>query len=157
MVYRLVSRHASCCTHISSVKLKMLRLQTLTNNYLLFVFEKVPHIRDTWFRFMFLAVVMMLSHNWRYNAHFPILTDICVLSILVSPTSDIQIEAHDGRVNDLAFAAPNKQQFLITCGNDGTVKVCLNFFWNMHRRHSSSFHDMNNWHCIKRWLCRFGM
>ena len=36
---------------------------------------------------------------------------------------DAQIEAHGGGVNDLAFAHPNKQLCIITCGDDKTIKV----------------------------------
>jgi WD40 repeat protein len=36
----------------------------------------------------------------------------------------MQIEAHGGGVNDLAFAHPNKQLCIITCGDDKTIKVC---------------------------------
>ncbi|WJZ85351.1 hypothetical protein VitviT2T_004891 [Vitis vinifera] len=35
----------------------------------------------------------------------------------------MELEAHDGSVNDLAFACPNDQHFIITCGDDATIKV----------------------------------
>ncbi|XP_030548357.1 protein TOPLESS-like [Rhodamnia argentea] len=35
----------------------------------------------------------------------------------------LEIEAHDGRVNDLAFSATDKQRFVITCGDDATIKA----------------------------------
>ncbi|XP_052175475.1 protein TOPLESS isoform X2 [Diospyros lotus] len=35
----------------------------------------------------------------------------------------LQIDAHDGGVNDLAFSHPNKQLCVITCGDDKTIKV----------------------------------
>ncbi|KAG8379818.1 hypothetical protein BUALT_Bualt07G0129000 [Buddleja alternifolia] len=35
----------------------------------------------------------------------------------------IEIDAHVGSVNDLAFSHPNKQLCLITCGEDKTIKV----------------------------------
>lgn len=35
----------------------------------------------------------------------------------------LQIEAHNGGVNDIAFAHPNKQLCIITCGDDKTIKV----------------------------------
>ncbi|XAR50515.1 hypothetical protein NMG60_11004859 [Bertholletia excelsa] len=35
----------------------------------------------------------------------------------------LEIEAHSGGVNDLAFAYPNKQLCVITCGDDKTIKV----------------------------------
>lgn len=34
-----------------------------------------------------------------------------------------QIEAHSGSVNDLAFAYPNKQLSIVTCGDDKLIKV----------------------------------
>lgn len=36
-----------------------------------------------------------------------------------------QIEAHVGSVNDLAFAYPNKQLCIVTCGEDRSIKVCF--------------------------------
>ncbi|KAJ0264269.1 Topless-related protein 2 [Hirschfeldia incana] len=35
----------------------------------------------------------------------------------------LEIEAHVGRVNDLAFAHPNKQICIVTCGDDKLIKV----------------------------------
>ncbi|KAH7431915.1 hypothetical protein KP509_08G073000 [Ceratopteris richardii] len=35
----------------------------------------------------------------------------------------LEIDAHSGGVNDLAFAHPNKQLCIITCGDDKTIKV----------------------------------
>ncbi|XP_057466216.1 topless-related protein 3-like isoform X2 [Actinidia eriantha] len=35
----------------------------------------------------------------------------------------IEIEAHAGHVNDLAFAHPNKQPCVVTCGDDKLIKV----------------------------------
>jgi len=37
----------------------------------------------------------------------------------------LQIDAHVGGVNDIAFAHPNKQLCIITCGDDKTIKVSL--------------------------------
>ena len=37
----------------------------------------------------------------------------------------MQIEAHVGSVNDLAFSYPNKQLSVVTCGEDRLIKVCL--------------------------------
>lgn len=34
-----------------------------------------------------------------------------------------QIDAHVGCVNDLAFAHPNKQMCVVTCGDDKLIKV----------------------------------
>ncbi|XP_028111982.1 protein TPR3-like [Camellia sinensis] len=34
-----------------------------------------------------------------------------------------QIDAHVGGVNDIAFAHPNKQLCIVTCGDDKTIKV----------------------------------
>lgn len=39
------------------------------------------------------------------------------------PHCSVQIDAHVGGVNDLAFAQPNKQLCVITCGDDKTIKV----------------------------------
>lgn len=39
----------------------------------------------------------------------------------------MQIDAHVGGVNDLAFATPNKQLCVITCGDDKTIKVGFPF------------------------------
>ncbi|KAI6680256.1 hypothetical protein NL676_034137 [Syzygium grande] len=57
-----------------------------------------------------------LSFGAAYSRH---LVQIYVFGGGNDVKPQLEIEAHDGRVNDLAFAAPNKQQFLITCGNDG--------------------------------------
>ncbi|TKY74752.1 Topless-related protein 1 [Spatholobus suberectus] len=35
----------------------------------------------------------------------------------------LQMDAHDGSVNDLAFSSLNKQLLVITCGDDKTIKV----------------------------------
>ncbi|XAR67781.1 hypothetical protein NMG60_11002680 [Bertholletia excelsa] len=35
----------------------------------------------------------------------------------------LQIDAHIGNVNDLAFSNPNKQLCIVTCGDDKTIKV----------------------------------
>ncbi|PKI48466.1 protein TOPLESS-like isoform X2 [Punica granatum] len=35
----------------------------------------------------------------------------------------LEMDAHNGGVNDLAFAQPNKQLCVITCGDDKTIKV----------------------------------
>ncbi|XWS20441.1 hypothetical protein CRYUN_Cryun31cG0101500 [Craigia yunnanensis] len=35
----------------------------------------------------------------------------------------LEIEAHVGNVSDLAFSQPNKQLYVITCGEDKTIKV----------------------------------
>lgn len=37
--------------------------------------------------------------------------------------SFVQIEAHVGSVNDLAFSYPNKQLCIVTCGEDRSIKV----------------------------------
>ena len=34
-----------------------------------------------------------------------------------------QIDAHMGAVNDLAFAIPNRQLCVVTCGDDKLIKV----------------------------------
>ncbi|CAK7345436.1 unnamed protein product [Dovyalis caffra] len=35
----------------------------------------------------------------------------------------LEIDAHNGNVNDLAFSYPNKQLAVVTCGNDRTIRV----------------------------------
>lgn len=35
----------------------------------------------------------------------------------------LKIDAHTGAVNDLAFAHPNKQLCVVTCGEDKLIKV----------------------------------
>ncbi|XP_039165694.1 protein TOPLESS-like [Eucalyptus grandis] len=55
-----------------------------------------------------------------YSTH---LVQIYVFGCGNNVKPQLEIEAHDGRVNDLAFSATNKRQSLITCGNDRTVKV----------------------------------
>lgn len=35
----------------------------------------------------------------------------------------MQIDAHSGGVNDIAFSHPNKSLSIITCGDDKTIKV----------------------------------
>lgn len=41
----------------------------------------------------------------------------------VADTFLFQIDAHVGGVNDIAFAHPNKQLCIVTCGDDKTIKV----------------------------------
>ncbi|KAL7003124.1 Topless-related protein 3, partial [Sarracenia purpurea var. burkii] len=41
----------------------------------------------------------------------------------------LEIEAHNGQVNDLAFAHPNKQLCVVTCGDDKLIKV-----WDLNGR-----------------------
>ncbi len=35
----------------------------------------------------------------------------------------MQVDAHVGGVNDLAFAHPNKQLCVVTCGDDKLIRV----------------------------------
>ncbi|XP_027354299.1 topless-related protein 1-like [Abrus precatorius] len=35
----------------------------------------------------------------------------------------LEIDAHDGSVNDLAFSSPNQKLLVITCGDDNTIKL----------------------------------
>lgn len=44
-------------------------------------------------------------------------------SVLTVTKFLMQIDAHVGGVNDLAFSHPNKQLCVITCGDDKTIKV----------------------------------
>jgi len=44
-----------------------------------------------------------------------------------------QVDAHVGGVNDLAFAHPNKQLCVVTCGDDKLIKV--------HKIYSLQFFD----------------
>lgn len=37
--------------------------------------------------------------------------------------TSLQIDAHVGGVNDLAFSYPNKQLCIVTCGDDKLIKV----------------------------------
>ncbi|XP_010546752.1 PREDICTED: topless-related protein 3 isoform X2 [Tarenaya hassleriana] len=46
----------------------------------------------------------------------------------------IEIDAHGGSVNDLAFAHPNKQLCLVTCGDDKLIKV-----WDLSGRKHFTF------------------
>lgn len=39
----------------------------------------------------------------------------------------MQIDAHAGGVNDIAFAHPNKQLCVVTCGDDKIIKVIRSF------------------------------
>lgn len=39
----------------------------------------------------------------------------------------LQIDAHVGGVNDLAFSYPNRQLCVVTCGDDKLIKVTENF------------------------------
>ncbi|XP_051224190.1 protein TPR1 isoform X2 [Lolium perenne] len=50
----------------------------------------------------------------------------------------LEIEAHSGGVNDIAFSRPNKQLCVVTCGDDKLIKV-----WDMHGQKIFSFegHD----------------
>lgn len=42
---------------------------------------------------------------------------------MVSDWSLLQIDAHVGGVNDIAFSHPYKSLSIITCGDDKTIKV----------------------------------
>ncbi|XP_028086691.1 topless-related protein 3-like isoform X1 [Camellia sinensis] len=46
----------------------------------------------------------------------------------------VEIEAHAGQVNDLAFAHPNKQLCVVTCGDDKMIKV-----WDLNGRKLFNF------------------
>lgn len=46
---------------------------------------------------------------------------LCRFGLLTS--AFFQIDAHAGSVNDLAFAYPNKQLCVVTCGDDKLIKV----------------------------------
>ncbi|XP_078443222.1 protein TPR3-like [Wolffia australiana] len=51
----------------------------------------------------------------------------------------LEIDAHVGRVNDIAFSQPNKQLCIITCGDDKLIKV-----WDAatgNKRHTFEGHD----------------
>ncbi|XP_006644007.1 protein TPR1 isoform X1 [Oryza brachyantha] len=46
----------------------------------------------------------------------------------------LEIDAHSGGVNDIAFSRPNKQLCVVTCGDDRLIKV-----WDMHGQKLFSF------------------
>ncbi|KAF7036155.1 hypothetical protein CFC21_046900 [Triticum aestivum] len=46
----------------------------------------------------------------------------------------LEIEAHSGGVNDIAFSRPNKQLCVVTCGDDKLIRV-----WDMHGQKIYSF------------------
>ncbi|KAM3300470.1 hypothetical protein ACQJBY_041472 [Aegilops geniculata] len=46
----------------------------------------------------------------------------------------VEIEAHSGGVNDIAFSMPNKQLCVVTCGDDKLIRV-----WDMHGQKIYSF------------------
>uniref|UniRef100_A0A0D9UZ66 CTLH domain-containing protein n=1 Tax=Leersia perrieri TaxID=77586 RepID=A0A0D9UZ66_9ORYZ len=46
----------------------------------------------------------------------------------------LEIDAHSGAVNDIAFSRPNKQLCVVTCGDDKLIKV-----WDMHGQKLFSF------------------
>ncbi|XP_044335139.1 protein TPR1 [Triticum aestivum] len=46
----------------------------------------------------------------------------------------VEIEAHSGGVNDIAFSLPNKQLCAVTCGDDKLIRV-----WDMHGQKIYSF------------------
>ncbi|VAI41235.1 unnamed protein product [Triticum turgidum subsp. durum] len=46
----------------------------------------------------------------------------------------VEIEAHSGGVNDIAFSRPNKQLCVVTCGDDKLIRV-----WDMHGQKLYSF------------------
>uniref|UniRef100_A0ACD5VNB0 Uncharacterized protein n=1 Tax=Avena sativa TaxID=4498 RepID=A0ACD5VNB0_AVESA len=46
----------------------------------------------------------------------------------------LEIEAHSGGVNDIAFSRPNKQLCVVTCGDDKLIRV-----WDMHGQKVFSF------------------
>ncbi|KAG0491392.1 hypothetical protein HPP92_004790 [Vanilla planifolia] len=39
------------------------------------------------------------------------------------PLQHLEIDAHTGGVNDIAFSQPHKQLYIVTCGDDKTIKV----------------------------------
>lgn len=55
--------------------------------------------------------------------YFTVCTAKYVIFALDKYFSHLQIDAHVGGVNDLAFSHPNKQLCVITCGDDKTIKV----------------------------------
>ncbi|XAR67799.1 hypothetical protein NMG60_11002711 [Bertholletia excelsa] len=62
------------------------------------------------------------------GALFGVAYSRCVVQIYTYHGRDdvrqhLEIDAHVGSVNDLAFSYPNKQRCLITCGEDKTIKV----------------------------------
>ena len=61
-----------------------------------------------------------------YDFHFSLFLAKMFFSLFVLLLAEflIQIDAHVGGVNDLAFSHPNKQLCVITCGDDKTIKVC---------------------------------
>ncbi|CAL5394314.1 unnamed protein product [Camellia sinensis] len=46
-----------------------------------------------------------------------------LLTIAGELRQHLEIDAHVGGVNDIAFAHPNKQLCIVTCGDDKTIKV----------------------------------
>ncbi|XP_047328825.1 topless-related protein 3-like isoform X2 [Impatiens glandulifera] len=69
--------------------------------------------RVTWSpdgNFLGAAFTKHLIHLYAYNGH----NDF---------RQHLEIEAHVGQVNDLAFAHPNKQLCVVTCGDDKLIKV----------------------------------
>ncbi|KAG6701327.1 hypothetical protein I3842_08G159800 [Carya illinoinensis] len=69
--------------------------------------------RVTWSpdeKFVGVAFTKHLIHLYAYPAS----NDLC---------QNIEIDAHAGGVNDLAFAHPNKQLCLVSCGDDKLIKV----------------------------------
>lgn len=48
---------------------------------------------------------------------------ILFLVTLGNVLTSLQIDAHVGGVNDLAFSYPNKQLCIVTCGDDKLIKV----------------------------------
>lgn len=66
---------------------------------------------------------------------------ICMCSLTCVPLS-WQIDAHNGAVNDLAFAHPNKQLCLVSCGDDKLIKVRTIFYY-MLRLMKNTPHHLN--------------
>ncbi|XP_029126737.1 topless-related protein 1 [Cajanus cajan] len=56
-----------------------------------------------------------------FSKHFVQLYSYCDGNDIIS--QHLQIDAHDGSVNDLAFSCLNKKLLVITCGDDKTIKV----------------------------------
>lgn len=61
---------------------------------------------------------MYTCSNWSHMLY--ITTCLKIMNLCHDP---FQIDAHVGNVSDLAFSQPDKQLYIITCGDDKTIKV----------------------------------
>ncbi|XP_038696642.1 topless-related protein 4-like isoform X2 [Tripterygium wilfordii] len=109
MVWELVSQEKIAQKNFKvwdQVKLSMVLQASLANDYTASVNRVIWSPDGTYFG---VAYSKHIVHVYRYHG-----------GDLHNP---LEIEAHVGSVNDLAFSYPNKQLSIVTCGDDRAIKV----------------------------------